>query len=116
VIVPLLTGSAAVLNITLNLWLIPLFGAIAAAWVTLLTYGVLFLLAFVVGRRYQRLAYPLVRYGILVVMILAATIAVQHLGILEPWAVAAKTAILIAYGLLAYLLLLSSLLARKGAK
>jgi hypothetical protein len=47
---------------------------------------------------------------------LAATIAVQHLGILEPWAVAAKTTILIAYGLLAYLLLLSSLLARKGAK
>jgi hypothetical protein len=40
---------------------------------------------------------------------------VQQLGILELWAIAVKTAILIAYGLLAYLLLLSSLITRKGA-
>jgi O-antigen/teichoic acid export membrane protein len=111
VIVPLLTGSAAALNILLNLWLIPIFGALAAAWVTLGTYGILFLLAFVVGRRYQRLNYPLIRYGVLLALLLAATVGVQRLGILEPWALAAKTAILILYGLLAYLLLLSSILA-----
>jgi len=85
VIVPLLTGFAAALNILLNLRLIPVYGAIASAWVTLATYGVLFSVSFRWGRRYQRIRYPLARYGILVAMILASTVAVQRLGILEPW-------------------------------
>jgi hypothetical protein len=92
------------------------YGAIAAAWVTLGTYGVLFFVAFFAGRRYQRVAYPLVKYGILVTLILSSTIAVERLGILEPWALITKIAILIAYGLLAYLLLLSSLVSRRGAR
>jgi len=116
VIVPFLTGSAAAINLVLNLRLIPVFGAIAAAWVTLGTYGILFLSAFVAGRRYQRLRYPLGRYGILLAVILASTIAVSRLGILEPWALTAKTAILAGYCLLAYLLLLSSMVGRRWAK
>jgi O-antigen/teichoic acid export membrane protein len=113
VYVPFLTGFAAALNIGLNLWLIPVFGAIAAAWVTLGTYCVLFVVAFFAGRRYQRIAYPLVKYGILVTLIVASTIAVQHLGILVPWALTAKSAMLVGYCLLAYLLLLSSVVGKR---
>jgi O-antigen/teichoic acid export membrane protein len=113
VFVPFLTGFAAALNIGLNLWLIPVLGAIAAAWVTLGTYGVLFVVAFFASRRYQRIAYPLVKYGMLVSLIVASAIAVQHLGILEPWALTAKSALLVSYCLLAYWLLLSSMVGKR---
>jgi hypothetical protein len=80
----------------------------------LLTYGVLFVGAFVAGRRYQRITYPLARYGALVAIILMSTVGVQHLGILEPRALMVKAAILVTYALLAYLLLLSSMIRKRG--
>jgi O-antigen/teichoic acid export membrane protein len=105
-ILPLLTGFAAMLNILLNLWLIPYFGAIAAAWTTTITQGVLFLLVFFVGRRFQRIDYPFGRYGLVILIILISTIAAPHLRGFEGWLLLVKTSLLVFYSVVAYLLLI----------
>ena len=46
----------------------------------MVTYGLLFLLAFLAGRRYQRIPYPLAKYGFFTGLILLATI------VATPWA------------------------------
>jgi O-antigen/teichoic acid export membrane protein len=105
-VIPLLTGTAAAVNIGGNIWLVPSLGAIASAWVTMITYGLLFLLALWAGRRYQRVAYPLARYALLTGLILIATVAVTPLGILTGPGMALKIAWLMIYAAIAYLLLL----------
>ena len=62
-IIPLLTGIAALLNIGLNLCFIPAFGAIAAAWTTAVSYAFSSVAFFLVGRRYQKINYPLFAGG-----------------------------------------------------
>ena len=47
-----------VLNIGLNLWLIPIHGLMGAAYATVISYGLGFVLAVVVGRRYYPLPIP----------------------------------------------------------
>lgn len=56
---PVMTLVAAVANIGLNLWLIPLFGARGAALATLAAYGVLLAICFAVARRRARSILPL---------------------------------------------------------
>ena len=64
-LLPIITGAAAVLNILLNYFLIPKYGAIAAAWTTLVSYGVMLAIYYVVAQNISPLKYPLKRYGIL---------------------------------------------------
>jgi O-antigen/teichoic acid export membrane protein len=106
VLLPFLTGTAAGINVLLNIWLVPRYGAIASAWVTAATYGLFFLLVFPVGRRYQRVGYPLGRYSIPVSIILLSTLAVTQLGICDLWSLAAKAGLLIFYSTTAFLLLI----------
>lgn len=47
-----------VLNIGLNLWLIPIHGLMGAAYATVISYGLGFVLAVVIGRRYYPLPIP----------------------------------------------------------
>ena len=77
----------------------------------MITYGLLFVLAFWAGQRYQRVAYPLVRYAFLTGLILIATVAATRLSILTGPGMALKIAWLTVYAAAAYLLLLRS---RKG--
>lgn len=112
---PALTGIAAALNIGLNLWLIPHYGAIAAAWTTLITYAILFILTFLAGRRHQPLPYPLARYGLLLAIILIATLANTRAAVLDPVALSAKTATVAAYAGLAYVTLLRPELQQRHA-
>lgn len=56
-IFPLITLSAGLLNVLLNLWLIPRFGVTAAAWTTLLAYAFAFILAMGFSRRYYALCF-----------------------------------------------------------
>jgi len=104
--IPLLTGAAGVVNIAGNLWLVPSLGAIASAWITLITYGLLFLLAFRAGRRYQQIPYPLARYGFLTGLILIATVAATPLGILTMPGMALKVVLVLIYAAAAYRILL----------
>ncbi len=105
-IIPLLTGITAALNISLNLWLIPLYGAIAAAWTTLVSYGFSFLISFLAGRRYQKINYPLIRYSLLVAIILLATLTSVQLGVFDKWALLIKITFIVVYGVLAYWLII----------
>lgn len=93
-------------NIAGNLWLVPSLGAIASAWITLITYGLLFLLAFRAGRRYQQIPYPLARYGFLTGLILIATVAATPLGILTMPGMALKVVLVLIYAAAAYRILL----------
>jgi len=104
-LIPLVTGMAAVVNVGGNFWLVPSFGAIASAWITTVTYGLLFLLAFWIGRRYQRIAYPLTKYGLLAGLILIATVCATPLGIFTMPGMALKAALVVIYAATAYLIL-----------
>ena len=48
---PFLTGAAALLNITLNLFLIPAFGIYGAAYATLISFAFQAVLVYIIGRR-----------------------------------------------------------------
>jgi O-antigen/teichoic acid export membrane protein len=54
---PLITLTAGVVNLGLNLWLIPIFGVIAAAWTTLFSYACSFVLSLHFSRRYYPVPY-----------------------------------------------------------
>ena len=105
-VIPLITGSAAAANIVGNLWLVPRYGAMASAWITLATYGLLFLLAYLASQRYQRIAYPQIRYGFFIGLILFATVAATPLGMIGVPGAGIKAALILIYAAAAYLALL----------
>ena len=65
-LIPLLTASTAVGNVGLNLLLIPALGAVGAAVATLSTFVVVAAVANVVGHRFCRVSYPLLRLSLVV--------------------------------------------------
>jgi O-antigen/teichoic acid export membrane protein len=62
--IPLITFSAALVNIVLNLWWIPRWGALGSAWATFVAFLVALLIAYVLGRRWQQINYPLLKLAI----------------------------------------------------
>jgi O-antigen/teichoic acid export membrane protein len=62
-IIPIATISSAVLNILLNLWWIPIWGALGSAWATLVVYVLVATAAYFLGRRWQKIDYPLKRFA-----------------------------------------------------
>ena len=105
-LMPVITGTAAILNVILNLLFIPKYGAIAAAWISTITYAFCLVVYFLVGRRFQRINYPLLKYGFLIAIILIATVFVNRISIIIEWLLIIKFSVLIIYISLAYLLLL----------
>ena len=62
-IIPLATVSSAALNVLLNLLWIPRWGALGSAWATLVVYVLVAILAYFLGRRWQKIDYPLKRFA-----------------------------------------------------
>ena len=62
-ILPAIVGAGAVLNVAMNLVLIPRIGFIAAAWSTLAAYGLMALLLFLSVRRFYPVRYEYARLG-----------------------------------------------------
>ena len=89
-LLPLITGTAAVLNIVLNYLLIPRYGAIAAAWTTLIAYGVMLVFYYVVSQKLSPLNYPLTRYIIILGILLAVVIFVSPSPQISPGAIVLK--------------------------
>jgi O-antigen/teichoic acid export membrane protein len=56
-LVPLVTLGGGIVNVVLNLWLVPRVGTMAAAWDTLIGYGVMLALAWNFGRWQQPFPY-----------------------------------------------------------
>ncbi|PDV99983.1 oligosaccharide flippase family protein [Candidatus Chloroploca asiatica] len=113
-IVPQITLVAAALNIVLNLWWIPLIGALGAAWATACAYGLSFSLAFIRGRKYQKipLPYPSLAVAVgLVFMGVLYAIYVAPLIQVPISALALKAVILLVYAIYAYLWLVRPVLA-----
>jgi O-antigen/teichoic acid export membrane protein len=96
---PLVTALAAGANIGADLWLIPTFGSMGAAWATVLGYGVMAMTGFVLSRRLYPVPFEWMRLG----GVFAAALAIWFLGGLgpeAPWpALVFKAALLVAFPL-----------------
>jgi O-antigen/teichoic acid export membrane protein len=78
--IPIVTLAAGLVNVGLNLWLVPRHGTVAAAWSTLAAYAVMFLVAWYFAHRVRPFPYE---YGRLV-RTLAAAGALYGAGTLLP--------------------------------
>jgi O-antigen/teichoic acid export membrane protein len=98
---PLVTGAAALFTILLNLLLVPAYGMMAAAWVTLLSFALEALLLYLVVRRHYPVPYEWIRIGKLAL----ATVIVAGLG-LTPVALVlwARILLVVAFPVLLFLL------------
>jgi O-antigen/teichoic acid export membrane protein len=70
-VIPLVTLAAGAANIGLNLWLVPRYGAIAAAWSTLATYALLLILTWRSAERLHPFPYEYRRLGLMAGLALA---------------------------------------------
>jgi O-antigen/teichoic acid export membrane protein len=100
---PVITGTAAVSNVVLNLVLVPPFGMMGAAWATLLSYAVMA----AGGFRFSQRLYPIpFRYSRLA-RISVAGLATYALSLLAPspllWGVAFKATAFLAFPLVLWL-------------
>jgi O-antigen/teichoic acid export membrane protein len=80
---PMITGAAAGLNIALNLWLVPRYGILAAAWTTVAGYALMALLGATISRRLYPIPIQWARIAIAfcagVVCFLLGTLLGHHL-------------------------------------
>jgi O-antigen/teichoic acid export membrane protein len=83
-VIPLLTLAAASVNVGLNLWLVPRYGAIAAAWSTLAAYAVLFFLTWRAAERLHPFPYEYRRLGLIAGLALALFLAGRLLPFPSP--------------------------------
>jgi O-antigen/teichoic acid export membrane protein len=74
-VIPLVTVAAGAANIGLNLWLVPRYGAIAAAWSTLVAYGLLLALTWWRAERLHPFPYEYRRLGLMAGLALALFMA-----------------------------------------
>ncbi|KPK69200.1 hypothetical protein AMJ82_06210 [candidate division TA06 bacterium SM23_40] len=78
----LVAGGAALLNLGLNLLVIPRYGMMGAAWTTLISYGALAVGMYVVSQRCYRIPYAPGRA--LAILILAAALYLLGMRVLPP--------------------------------
>jgi len=60
-LIPVVTIAAGVLNVGLNLWLMPRYGVMAAAWTTLVSYAATLVFAWVAAQRVYKVPYEYAR-------------------------------------------------------
>jgi O-antigen/teichoic acid export membrane protein len=65
-LIPLVTGLSGVVNIGLNLWLIPRYGVMAAAWTTFLAYGFMLILIWKISLQVYSFPYEYRRLGLII--------------------------------------------------
>ena len=83
-VIPLVTLAAASVNVGLNLWLVPRYGAIAAAWSTLAAYAVLLVLTWRTAERLHPFPYEYRRLGLIAGLALALFLAGRLLPFPTP--------------------------------
>jgi O-antigen/teichoic acid export membrane protein len=74
--VPIVTVISGLVNVSLNLWLVPSHGIMAAAWATFLSYGIMLLLVWRIALRIYPFPYEYRRLG----LIALAVISLSALG------------------------------------
>ena len=86
--IPVITISAALVNVALNLILIPKFGIFAAAWTTVGAYFVTFVLAYYFSQKYFPLKYPwrsMIKVVYLLVPIYIAVKIFDRIAVPDIW-------------------------------
>ena len=98
-------GAAAVVNVILNVLLIPRFGMIGAAWATLVGFATLISIEYVVSRRFYPVPYQHARFAKLAGVVTLLYLAVGFMPPGAPLVVAAEkaTLLLVGYPLLLWL-------------
>jgi O-antigen/teichoic acid export membrane protein len=103
-VLPIITGISAVLNIILNYLLIPKFGAIAAAWNTLVCYAVMLVIYYIVAQKQSVFPYPIWRTMLVLVFLLMAIFISGSVAVFTPAAWMIKSGMVGVYSIFAYLL------------
>lgn len=83
-VIPLVTVAAGAANVGLNLWLVPRYGAVAAAWNTLAAYALLLALTWWRAERLHPFPYEYRRLGLMAGLALALFLAGQTLPFPGP--------------------------------
>lgn len=83
-VIPLVTVVAGAVNVGLNLWLVPRYGSIAAAWSTLVAYALLLLLTWWSAERLLRFPYEYRRLGLMAGLALTLFLAGRLLPFPNP--------------------------------
>ena len=83
-IIPLVTLAAGGANVGLNLWLVPRYGAMAAAWSTLAAYAILLVLTWRSAERLYPFPYEYRRLGLMAGLTLVLFLAGQLLPFPSP--------------------------------
>jgi O-antigen/teichoic acid export membrane protein len=106
-IVLITTFASATLNILLNLWWIPIWGAMGSAWATLVVYILTATLAYFLGRRWQKTDYPIKSLVLLNLLIFTSVLLTTYdlnLNVIEF--ILIKISILIIFFIFAFLRLI----------
>ena len=75
----------AVVTIGLNLWWIPIYGYVGAAWATLVCYGVMMLVSYILGRIFYPVPYPIGRILGYILLALGGGLLDQELVVVCGW-------------------------------
>lgn len=106
-VVPVMTFAGAGVNILLNLWWIPLYGALGSSWAITAAFAVLFIIAYFLGRRYQKIDLPIPKLaslvGINLLGVVFSSFSAFQADLTLGWLAAVKVIMLALYGLLVYL-------------
>lgn len=92
--------TAAILNICLNLWWIPIYGIVGAAGATLLSYFSLPILSCYISRRYLVVDYDWSKIGMSSLAIVACSAALFHVSSINSWAIFATYSSVISFALI----------------
>ena len=104
---PFFTIIAALVNIGLNLWLVPHFGALASAWITVISYFLLFCMTIFFASKYQKFDYlPVLPTLVLTLLLLGGTVLALKLPLLTAGSILIKLGITFVYGGISYFWLL----------
>ncbi len=102
-IIPLLSGGSALINILMNIWLVPTYGAYIAAWNALIGYAILMISSALAARKYQKISYPYLRYVIFMFLLVGGIFLSTAFPTLNFSGVLVRGAALIVYAIAAYI-------------
>lgn len=77
---PLLTGVVAIINIILNVILISKYGAVMAAYVSLISYALLCLLVHLAANKVEKIGYPYKKYVVVIITVALAMVIINTVG------------------------------------
>jgi len=79
--IPFVTGFAAIINVLLNIWMIPRFGFVGAAWATLISYGAMAFMSWRLGNPLMPVKYE---WGRIIGILALVSVGMTAIWFVEP--------------------------------